>query len=131
MTMTIHELSPGALELTVHGKLRKDDYEHFVHIAESQMQAHGKIGILIRLADMQGWSPAALWEDIKFDVKHYRDVSRFAIVGEDSSKAWMATVSEPFTAAEVQFYPERELELARNWVQGLDPHPAGARSHTG
>ena len=68
---------------------------------------------------MEGWTPAALWEDLKFDVKHYRDVSRFALVGEDWTKNWLATVSEPFTAAEIRYFIERDIEGARDWVRGV------------
>jgi hypothetical protein len=58
-----------------------------------------------------------LWEDLKFDVKHYRDVSRLALVSEDSSKQWMATLSKPFTGAEVRFFGSDQVNAAREWVQ--------------
>lgn len=117
--ITISELTPAALELTVHGKLHKADYEQMNRLVERKLAAHGKIGMIVRIGDMEGWTPAALWEDLKFDVKHYRDIARFALVGEDWTKNWLATVSEPFTAADIRYFIERDIEGARDWVCGV------------
>ncbi|HSN69972.1 MAG TPA: STAS/SEC14 domain-containing protein [Steroidobacteraceae bacterium] len=126
MSLTIADLGPAALQLTVQGKLRKEDYHEFGRIAEQKMATQGKIGLLVHIGDMDGWTPAALWEDIKFDVKHYRDVSRFAIVGQDWSKNWLATLSEPFTAAQVRYFIDRDIESAQDWVRGAVEDGAAA-----
>lgn len=118
MTLAVTDLGPGALELSVHGKLRKDDYKVLGRRAEDSIEEYGAVNLLVRLADLEGVTPAALWEDLKFDVGHYADVPRLAIVAEETSgKRWMATVAKPFTRAEVAFYPETELESAREWVK--------------
>lgn len=120
MALTINHLGPKALELKLEGVLRKDDYAKFVPLAESRIQENGKINLLIHVSELSGFSPAALWEDLKFDIKHYRDVWRLAIVGEDDKKKWLASLARPFTAANVEFYPEHRLEEARLWVAATD-----------
>lgn len=72
--------------------------------------------MLVQLTEPQGWTPKALWEDLKFDVKHYSDVDRLAVVGDDASESWMANIAKPFTAADVRFFPKQELDRARGWV---------------
>ncbi len=116
--MSIELQTPGGstLEMVAQGKLEKKDYDLFIPKIEKLIEEKGKVGLLIRLEDFRGWSVAALWEDLKFDCKHYRDVSRVALVGEKESQEWMATVSKPFTAAEVKFFVEEELEEARSWA---------------
>ena len=32
---------------------------------------HGKISVLFEMADFRGWKAAALWDDIKLDLKHF------------------------------------------------------------
>ena len=118
MALEIEQLNPSALALSVDGVLEKEDYQRFVPLLEECIAAHGRINLLIQIANFRGWSLAAFWEDLKFDVRHYGDISRLALVGKDSSQKWMATISKPFTGAEIKFYLEKDIESARQWVTG-------------
>ena len=117
MTVTIEDLGPSALALEVHGRLQREDYDQLVPITEERIRQHGKIELLVDVTDFQGWSPAALWEELKFDVKHYGDLTKLAIVGSEGDQEWIATVSKPFTSADVRFFPESEIVAARDWVR--------------
>jgi len=118
MALTTFELGPGALEVIVEGKLEKSDYKTFLPEIEKRIREQGKVSLLLNVSAFRGWSPGALWEDIKFDVKHYGDFSRLALVAENPNREWMATFSKPFTAAEVKFFPIVAHESAREWVLG-------------
>ena len=59
---------------------------------------------------------ADLWQDIKFDVKHFGDIERLAMVGEKKWEQWMATFCKPFTTATVKYFPQGQSAEA----QGLD-----------
>ncbi|MEQ8662802.1 MAG: STAS/SEC14 domain-containing protein, partial [Gammaproteobacteria bacterium] len=67
MSLAIRELAPATLELEAAGMLDKRDYARFVPVAERNIDAHGRINLLIDITDCHGWSPPALWEDLKFD----------------------------------------------------------------
>jgi hypothetical protein len=58
----------------------------------------------------------ALWEDIKFDVKHFSDIERIAMVGERKWQKGMATFCKPFTTAKVRYFERSDLEAAREWI---------------
>lgn len=118
MTITIDALGTNALELTIHGTVRKADYELFRPHVEGRLEKHDKTSLLVHVAELSGFTPAALWEDLKFDVAHYNDVERLAVVGEDTSREWMATISKPFSAADIKYFTEAQLDDARNWVGG-------------
>lgn len=120
MPLTIDTLGPRGLELDIEDKLEKDDYLNFTPLAEARIEEFGNINLLVRLSDFSGWSPAALWQDLKFDARHYSDVDRLALVSEDESDEWMATVSKPFTGASVKHFVVDDLDRARRWVRGLD-----------
>lgn len=117
MTIAIEIIGPSALELAILDKLNSDDYREFIPLAEECIERQGKVNLLVRIKNFHGWTPAALWEDLKFDVKHFNDVDRLAVVGEDESGKWMATISRPFTGAEVEFFTEQQLDAARAWIQ--------------
>jgi hypothetical protein len=57
-----------------------------------------------------------LWEDIKFDVKHFRDIERLALVGEKKWEEGMATFCKPFTTAEVRYFDRAQVDDAREWI---------------
>ncbi|MGD2129105.1 MAG: STAS/SEC14 domain-containing protein [Lysobacterales bacterium] len=116
MSLTMFELGPAALEVIVAGRLGTADYETFIPEVERRIRDHGKVGLLLNVSGFRGWSPGALWEDLKFEMKHYRDVSRLALVADNPNKQWLAAMAKPFTAAEVKFFPIVAHETAREWV---------------
>ena len=116
MAVELVESSDGrTLEIQVTGKLTKEDYEHFVPRTEAMME-QGKIKILMTMHDFHGWDIGALWEDIKFDVKHFGDIERLAIVGDKQWEKGMAMFCKPFTTAKVQYFDISDIESARSWL---------------
>jgi SpoIIAA-like len=85
-------------------------------VVERLVKAHGKIRMLVEMHDFHGWTVGALWEDIKFDVKHFSDIERVAMVGESKWQHGMAVFCKPFTAAEVRYFDRSEIEQARMWL---------------
>lgn len=106
------------LEIHVTGKLEKSDYEAFLPTIEPLIQAHGKIRVLLYLHDFRGWSMGALWEDVKFDVKHFNDIERLAIVGESKWQEGMSAFCKPFTTAKIKYFAHDQLAAARQWIEG-------------
>jgi hypothetical protein len=118
VSVAINKLGQAALEIDVKGKLEEDDYEDFVPAVEDMMREHGTVGLLIHLEEFRGWSLAALWEDLKFDFRHYRDISRMALVSAEDSqlKERMTALARPFTDAEIEYFPQQQISAARAWV---------------
>jgi hypothetical protein len=57
-----------------------------------------------------------MWEDIKFDFRHHRDIERLAVIGERTWQKGMAIVCRPFTSAVIHYYDPEHAEEARNWL---------------
>ena len=102
--------------VTISGKLGKEDYETFVPFIESIIEEHGKIRILFEMHEFHGWDAGALWEDIKFDMKHHGDIERLAFVGEKAWEAWMAKICRPFTSANIKYFDASEKDAAETWI---------------
>lgn len=105
------------LEVHVSGKLVGQDYQRFVPMFEELLKSHGKLRLLFEMSDFHGWNAEAFWDDIKFDVKHYNDIQRVAMVGESRWQRWMAAFCEPFTAATVRYFDKADLSQARAWLE--------------
>lgn len=117
MSVELTEIQQGnVLEIRVSGKLDRQAYELFTPSVERQIKTYGKLRILLELHDFHGWEFAALWEDIKFDVKHFNDIEKVAIVGESKWEKGMAVFCKPFTTGSVRYFDSSEIDQARKWL---------------
>lgn len=107
----------NVLEVRVTGKLTHEFYEALGPAVEQQIQQHGKLRILFEMHDFHGWTAGALWDDVKFDFKHWKDIERLAIVGESKWEQSMATFCKPFTTAKVHYFDQSQAAAARAWVR--------------
>ena len=115
---TLETISVGrGLEVHVTGKLTKEAYQKLVPLVDAQIRQYGKLRILLILQDFDGWTGGALWEDLKFDFKHWKDIQRLAIVGESKWEKGMAAFCKPFTKAEIRYFDLARIEEAREWLE--------------
>jgi hypothetical protein len=105
------------LEVTLTGKLLKEEYETFVPSVERLVNEHGKIRLLVAMHDFHGWTAGAVWEDTKFAARHFSDIERLAMVGETKWQHGMAVFCRPFTAATLRYFEHTALGDAREWVK--------------
>lgn len=117
MSVALHEEAGGKiLVIALSGKLAKEDYAHFAPEVERLVREHGRLRLLVKMHDFHGWTAGALWEDIKFDWKHFRDIERLALVGERAWERGMATFCKPFTTAKVRYFDIGEAAAADAWI---------------
>jgi hypothetical protein len=83
---------------------------------ERLVKDHGKIRLLVEMHDFHGWTAGALWQDVKFDAKHFSDIERLAIVGETKWQHGMAVFCKPFTTATVRYFGRPAIDQAREWL---------------
>jgi hypothetical protein len=116
-TLDIKAENDGKL-LVVHlsGKLHRDDYQRLAPAVEQAIQRHGKVRMLVEMQNFHGWDLRALWEDVKFDIKHFRDIERLVIVGDKKWEQWMATFCKPFTTATIRYFPVEQAAAAKEWI---------------
>lgn len=117
MAIELQELEHGrALLVRVSGELEAADYHPFVEEAEGLISEWGKLRILIELHEIFAFSLGALWEDLKFDLKHFHELERMAVVGESHWHIWMTELAKVFVAGEVRFFSSSHMAEARKWL---------------
>jgi len=118
MSLEITEFAAGkVLEVRATGKLTKEAYEAFVPRTDEAIKKHGKIRILFIMHDFHGWDAGAMWEDFKFDLKHFNHIERLAIVGETRWEKGMSLFCKPFTTAKIKYFESSDVEMARQWIE--------------
>jgi hypothetical protein len=117
MSVEVREVADDKIvEVKLSGKLTTEDYSHFLPVVEAAIQENGKVRMLVIMHDFHGWTAGALWEDVKFDWRHFRDIERLALVGEKRWESGMAVFCKPFTTATVKYFDHTRLEEARQWI---------------
>jgi hypothetical protein len=117
VTQELEVVSTGnVLHLRVTGKLTTEAYKTFAPLVDEQIQENGKLRILFEMHDFHGWTAGAMWEDIKFDFRHWKDIERLAIVGESKWQHGMAVFCKPFTSAKIKYFDRANLEEAKSWL---------------
>lgn len=104
------------LIIHVKGKLLKEDYAQFAPEFERLLREHGKLRVLFDMSGLQGWDAGAAWEDFKFDVKHFSDIERLAMVGDKKWQHGMAAFFRPFTKAKTRYFDQAEASAAQKWL---------------
>ena len=118
MSFNVVEHAEGKIiEIQISGKLTKEAYDAFLPMTEAKITEFGKVRMLVILNDFHGWDAGALWEDIKFDLKHHGHIDRLAIVGETKWEKGMAAFCKPFTSATIQYFDISDVAKAREWIQ--------------
>ncbi|MEX1026979.1 MAG: STAS/SEC14 domain-containing protein [Candidatus Paceibacterota bacterium] len=117
MSFEIEEIADGkVIEVAISGKLTQEAYDAFVPLTEQRIKQFGKVRMLVIMHDFHGWDAGALWEDIKFDIRHFRNIERLAMVGEKKWEKGMTIFCRPFTTAKIQYFDLADLEAARHWI---------------
>jgi SpoIIAA-like len=104
------------LVIHVTGTLVKQDYSRFIPEFERHLGEHGKPRVLFDMRGLHGWDAGAMWEDLKFDVKHFSDIDRLAMIGDKKWQHGMAIVFKPFTGATARYFDSAESTEARKWL---------------
>ena len=115
MSVELHE-DGKILTVKLTGKLTKEDYEQFIPEVERLVKQYGKLRMLVEMTNFHGWTAGALWEDIKFDLKHFRDIERLALVGDKSWERGMAAFCNPFTTATIRYFETSAADQAETWI---------------
>ena len=119
MAIKLDEKNDGQiLEVHVTGKLIHEDYQHFGPEFDRLAELHGKIRILFEMVDFHGWNAAALWDDIKLDIKRHADIEKLAMVGDRKWEEGMSAFCKPVTNAKIRYFDHEAIEAARTWLEG-------------
>jgi hypothetical protein len=124
--ITIEHDRDNYLVCRVSGRLTEADYEAAVPEIENELLLRDdSLRLMIVLEDFRGWDIAALWEDLKFDVRHSGDFGRIAVLGDSTLEKWGTTLSKSFFGSEMRYFDLKDRAAARAWLsEGRAPQPA-------
>ena len=109
------------IAMKVDGKLVHADYQKVIPMFEEFIAEHGSFRCYCEIENFEGITPHAMWDELKFDLKHCKDIERCAIVGDKRSHEWMAKISGIiFRKAAIKYFKTSEKDQAWQWInEGL------------
>lgn len=118
MAIELNEEAGGKLLIiSVTGKLTREDYKFLIPKVEELILKSGKIRVVFEMRDFHGWDAGALWEDIKFDIRHFSDIESLALVGDKKWEKGMSIFCKPFTKAQIKYFDLTEIYKAYEWIR--------------
>ena len=104
------------IAVVAEGKIDKSDYDKVWPLVEQKVKEHGKIRVYIEARDIDMITLRALYEEVKMDVKYFRDFSKAAVVGDKTWKQMAAFAFNLITSGEARFFEFDEKQEAWEWV---------------
>jgi hypothetical protein len=99
------------------GKLSAEDYAQLLPIMESVLKTHPKFRWYFEMENFKGWEFEAFWDDLKFDIKHFNNFEKVAMVGDSTWEKWITQLMKPFTKAEVKYFSLSQKQEALDWIK--------------
>ena len=119
--ITLDERSTDrVLGFRISGMLSRSDFRHFTPVIDEAIAKHKTVSVLIHIDALSGVAFGALWEEIKFELLHFRHFERLALVGDGPWHERALRFASTFTPAETRFFSAPGLEHAWKWVMGDD-----------
>lgn len=98
-------------------KLHDEDYDKFVPFVDEKIKELGKVRLYFEMKDFEGWTPKAMWRDVKFGFKDKEHIEKAAMVGDKKWEKWLTELMKPFTKADIKFFRTEERETAKKWIE--------------
>jgi hypothetical protein len=109
-------LDDRVLGLRVKGPIERTDVDAVAVAFERKLQRHKPLRIYAEVDAIGSISPAALMEDLRLSLRHFRDVEREAIVSDESWLTLLARAGDLLPGIEVRSYPWSEKAQALEWI---------------
>jgi len=118
----------GILEIKPLSRLRSDDFQALTTAVDEYIVEHGALtGIIIAADPFPGWEDfGALVSHLKFVRSAQQDVSRVAVVTDNSVLTIIPKVVDHFISAEVRHFDSSQRDEAVGWLRSeLSQNEAG------
>lgn len=115
MSIEATEDTGNLIHLTIRDRLATTDQASLVYFVTKAVQRHGKIRLLVTLADFIGWAKADDWDDAGMRIPDDQAIVKAAFVGDSRWKDDVfAFVAKPFRTIPMEYFPTEAA--ARTWL---------------
>lgn len=85
----LKKLDTRIVGLDFSGEITGDDYKSVKPRIEEVMREKGEVKFLMDMTQAKGFSLSAVYQDIKFDVEHYKNIGDTAVISDKKTYEMM------------------------------------------
>jgi len=116
------------IDLEASGRLTQEDYNYVLPQMEDLFAHHSSVRAVLRVSDIESFSAKAFVQGLKFDVRHRKNYSKIAVLGDSRLHKWLTKAAVPFYRGEVRYFDEDSAERdAMIWLNA-PPDPVDLAS---
>ena len=103
------------------GKISDGDFTDVAPKLEHIIAEHGSLRLFADLTEFDGWEWIAAWDKAAFGIKHWGDIVRIALTGDNRWEDLSAKIAGRVMPAEVKYFASDERDDALEWVDSPLP----------
>ncbi|MEQ9618476.1 MAG: STAS/SEC14 domain-containing protein [Deltaproteobacteria bacterium] len=101
------------------GRIEDEEFDEALGMIEEKLKNHEKLRVYAEVEKVGGMSVNTLMKDIHFNLRHWRDFEKEAVVSDKGwIETWVKFASRLFPHIEVRHFSFEEKEEAMEWVRG-------------
>ncbi|WP_338876747.1 STAS/SEC14 domain-containing protein [Spirosoma sp. SC4-14] len=101
----------------IEGKITAAELKPLFARVEEKKREHKKMRVYAEYVRMNGLSLGAIWEDIKFDITHFTDFEKVAVVTDTDWVGITGKAAGLIPGLEVRLFSCSEQEQAHEWIK--------------
>ncbi len=98
------------LELSIKGKLTKEEFKAFEEKIESLLEIYSvpKMNILLDIREIEGIEFKSLWDDLLFTIRHFEEIERICVIGNTKLEEYTIGIANKLSSKELHYYKNYE-----------------------
>lgn len=117
MYRQLEQPEPNVFGFEVSGKINREDVEAIAAKLKDAIENVGHVRLLLRMKEVDGIKPGALWEDLKFATIYSNDIERMAVLGDRQWEEWLTEFSGVGEPTDVKYFDIGNTEDAWRWLR--------------
>jgi anti-anti-sigma regulatory factor len=114
--ISFKKVSDRVVELDFQGEITAADYKSVKPKIEEVMSQTGKVKFLMDLTDVKGFDLGAVYQDIKFDLEHFKNIGATAVIASKTNYALLVNAINLIYPEKVYHFEDQAS--AMNWLNG-------------
>ncbi len=104
------------IRVNVLGRMNAEAYDHLVPYIDTAIDEFQGARVLFDLSKYVGRDPDEGFDVPEFNLPHWAEVERVAIVGHERFEPRTPAFCAPFTSATVRFFYPNQIKDAEEWI---------------
>lgn len=105
-------ITDDLVSIKIEEKLESKDYKAIKKAIFKALGEKDQIKLLVEANDFSGWSPSALWEELKLGLDVNKHIKKIGLISDKKTDKWLVTFARPFTHADTRYFSKDEREMA-------------------